>query len=300
MSRPFTPLDLARLPLPDAVEALDYESILAELKADLATRSPELAGVLSLESDPLTKLLEVVAFRELLLRARVNDAVRAVHLATAGGADLDGLAALFGVARLVVAPADPGAVPPVAAEFEADADLRKRAQMALEGFSTAGPAGAYEFHARSADARISDVAVSSINPGEVRIIVLSREGDGTASIELLDRVTNALTDERVRPLCDSVNVLAASIIRFDVIATLAPETGPGVDAIMAMAVEALNDYVARSRLIGRVVRRSGILAALHRPGIEAVTLTSPAADVDPGDAGAAIVDGISLGWEVVP
>jgi hypothetical protein len=58
------------LPVPDVVETLDYEVILAAMKADLAARAPELAAVLALESEPVVKLLEVCAYRELLLRAR--------------------------------------------------------------------------------------------------------------------------------------------------------------------------------------------------------------------------------------
>lgn len=160
MSR-YSAINLAQLPLPDAVETLDFEAIVAAMKADLIARMPGLEAVMQLESDPLNVLVEVCAYRELLIRARANDAVRAVHLATATGADLDNLAALFGVARLTMLPANPATVPPTAAVMEADAALRLRAQMALAGFSTAGPSAAYEFHARSADARVRDAAVDS-------------------------------------------------------------------------------------------------------------------------------------------
>src|SRR5690606_17245852 len=66
-----TAVDLSRLPPPDVVQALDYETILAELQVDLAARLPDFDAFL--ESDPAIKLLEIVAYRELLLRQRVND-----------------------------------------------------------------------------------------------------------------------------------------------------------------------------------------------------------------------------------
>lgn len=75
MSRAYSPIDLSGLPLPEAVEVLDYEAILGELRADLLAQAPELAEALALESEPLVKLLQVAAFRELLTRARVNDSV---------------------------------------------------------------------------------------------------------------------------------------------------------------------------------------------------------------------------------
>ena len=91
--------DLATLPAPQIIEPLDFEQILADLKADILDRAPELAEVLALESDPIVKLLEACAYRELLYRARVNDAARAHLLAFATGGDLDHLAAQYGVTR---------------------------------------------------------------------------------------------------------------------------------------------------------------------------------------------------------
>ena len=93
-------LDTSALPSPAVVELLDFEAIVADIKADLLARYPEAATVLDLESEPLVKLLESFAFRELLFRARVNDAARAHLLAFATGADLDHLGALFGVSRM--------------------------------------------------------------------------------------------------------------------------------------------------------------------------------------------------------
>ncbi|MDO5641497.1 MAG: hypothetical protein Q4G26_03800 [Paracoccus sp. (in: a-proteobacteria)] len=43
-------------------------------------RAPQLGPVLDLESEPLTKLLEVSAYREMVIHARINDAARAVML----------------------------------------------------------------------------------------------------------------------------------------------------------------------------------------------------------------------------
>ncbi|MDD3652313.1 MAG: hypothetical protein PHC73_12625, partial [Immundisolibacter sp.] len=113
-------IDLSRLPPPTVVETYSYEAILAARKQDLidlfpADRQAELAAVLALESEPLTKFLEESSYREVLLRARVNDAARAVMLAYATGADLEHLAAYLGVERL---------------EGETDDRLRTRTQMA--------------------------------------------------------------------------------------------------------------------------------------------------------------------------
>ncbi len=151
---------------------------------------------------PLVKLMESAAYVVLTLRQRVNDASGAVMLAYAGGADLDNLAALFAVERQVVESGNLDAIPPIPPTYEDDARLRRRVQLSLEGHRTAGPVGSYLFWGLSADPRVKDIDVASPNPGEVRITVLSIEGDGTPDQELLETVDAALNHEDVRPLTD--------------------------------------------------------------------------------------------------
>ena len=109
----FTTIDLSTLPPPSVVETLDFEAILAAMLADLQARDPAFTALV--ESDPAYKILEVCAYRELLIRQRVNDAARATMLAYATGADLEQIGALFGVTRLTITEADEEAVPPVPA-----------------------------------------------------------------------------------------------------------------------------------------------------------------------------------------
>ncbi|WP_449649131.1 phage tail tape measure protein [Rahnella aceris] len=206
-------IDLSQLPAPDVVEVLDYEILLAERKATLVSLYPEdqqaaIARTLTLESEPIVKLLEENAYREVILRQRVNEAAQAVMLAYATGADLDNIAATFSVERLTITPADDDSVPAVAAVMESDADLRVRAQQAFEGLSVAGPVGAYEYHGRSADGRVADISVTSPSPACVTISVLAQTGDGTAPDDLLAVVQAALNDENVRPVADRVAPIA--------------------------------------------------------------------------------------------
>ncbi len=109
-SSTYTPIDLSRLPPPQVVEALDYEQILAERKAYMVSLWPaaeqaDIAAKLELESEPLNKLLQENAYRELLLRKRVNEAALATMLAFAEGEDLEHAAARVEVERLVITPA---------------------------------------------------------------------------------------------------------------------------------------------------------------------------------------------------
>src|SRR5205085_7051294 len=172
-------VDLSRLPAPTVVEQLSFETILAEMIADIQARMPEFDA--TVESDPAVKILQVAAYRELLNRQRFNDRARGVMLAYATGSDLDQLAALVGVTRLVIQ--EENAVLGLPQILEPDDALRQRVVLAPESFSVAGPELAYVFHARSAHADVLDASAISPVPGEVIVTVLSRTGDGTASAE---------------------------------------------------------------------------------------------------------------------
>ena len=292
MAGSFTAVDLSQVPAPDVIETVDFEAILAEMLADLQARDPSFTALL--ESDPAYKILQVAAYRETLLRQRINEAGRAVMLAYATGADLDNLAALLGVTRLVLDPGNPDALPPVPPTMESDADFRRRTTLALEGFSTAGPRGAYLFHAISASPSVADAGVDSPAPGVVRVSVLSRNGDGSASSALLSAVTAALNAESVRPLTDTVQVQSAQIVPYQVEATLYFLSGPDSSVVMARAEAAIADHVASLRKVGRDVTLSGIYAALHQPGVQRVELVQPLASIAIGPTQAAVCTSIAL------
>lgn len=287
------PIDLSRLPLPEAVEVLDFETILSVRKALLVALHPELADVLALESEPIVKLLEENSFRELLIRARVNDSVRAVLLPTATGADLENLASLFGVERKIVVDADPAANPPVLAVYEDDAALRRRTQLSLEGLTNAGTVGSYTYHALSADGRVRDVGVTRPAPGHVLVTVLSHEDDGTPSADVLNVVRAVLED--VRPLCDDTSAAGPVFSDFSVTATLVMAAAPGAEVARAAAEAAVRSYLEDAMAVGRVIRRSALIARLHQEGVENVQLITPAADVDPGPTGVARATTVTIG-----
>lgn len=276
-------IDLSALPSPAVVEALDYEVIVAQLSADYQARLAALSAAAEapLESDPAYKVIESGSYRETLVRARINDAALAVQLPTARGDDLTRLAALFGVARQVVTPADPTAIPPTAAVYESDARLRERTQLAPEGYSVAGPAQGYRSHALSADTDVLDAAFDSPSPAVAVVTILSREEgqNGVPTTALLNTVRAALSDENVRPAGDRLTVQGATIVEFSVNAQLAIEQGPDAAVVRAAARAALDAYLASAYRIGQTVRRSLLIAALAVPNVRDVTLNTPAADV---------------------
>lgn len=278
-----TLIDFSKLPPPGIIEPLDYETILADMRANLVSLDPAYTALV--ESDTGIKILEAVAYYVLLLRARINDAARAVMLASATGADLDQLAALFGVARKIITPANADALPPAAAIMEDDADFRARIVLSLSGLSTAGPANAYRYHAlRVADVR--DVSVESPAPGHVVVTVLSRTADGAAPAGTIAAVSKILNDEDVRPLTDKVTVLGAAIRPYEIKALLHTHAGPDPEVVIQSARDRAAAYAADMHRLGNAITLSGLYAALHVTGVQRVDLETPAANIAiaPGEA----------------
>ncbi|WP_288393498.1 baseplate J/gp47 family protein [uncultured Herbaspirillum sp.] len=299
-----SPIDLSLLPAPQVLETLDYETTLANRKAAVLALLPEeqreaAANVLSLESEPATKLLQENAYQELLLRNRVNDAAKAVMLAFAIGPDLDQIGANTNVKRLVLVEADPDASPPVPEVLEGDDAYRLRIQEAPDALSTAGPRNAYEFHARSADGRVLDARAVSPAPCEVVVAVLANSADWQAPTDLLQAVDAALSAEDVRPLGDLVSVVQGQVTDYELEAVVYVEKGP--EASIALNAARANAALMAKPLrpLGYSVYRNAYVAALKVEGVRNVLVKSPAADILCGRTQAARCTGIHITAEVL-
>jgi phage-related baseplate assembly protein len=283
-------IQLNQLPLPDVVERLDYETILAMAERRMVELWP--AYTATVESDPIRKNLQVLAYIVLQERQKKNDDARACFLPTARGKDLDNLAASLGVERLLISPAIPEKG--IEAVYESDDDLLYRCQLAPSGYSTAGPADAYEFLARSASGQVLDAKVTSPTPGTVVVSIMARAGDGIPSPELLQTVTDYITVKTRRLLTDKVIVQPVVIRPFSVSARLAFFAGPDSDVVLSTAKDSLGEYLTESRRIGRNITLSGLYAALKVPGVEDVLDLFPNATLVVSDTEAGFCTAVDI------
>lgn len=257
MSR-FDAIDLARLPAPDVLQVVDFEAELSVLLDAFRTRYPEFSA--ALESEPVLKLAEAVCYRTTLKVAGFNDGARSLLLAHASGTTLEHIAAAMGTARQ---------------DGESDDSLRARAQLAWEALSTAGPEGAYVYHALSADPRVRDVSVTSPVPGTVTVTLLAAEGDGSAPADLVAAVQAYLSAEERRPLTDTVIVQSAEVLPYAVAAVLTIADGPDPEVVRATAADRLAETVADAHRLGGTVAQAVLYAALVVEGVVDVDLVSP-------------------------
>ncbi|MCW4114740.1 baseplate J/gp47 family protein [Aurantimonas sp. MSK8Z-1] len=316
MSR-FVNADLAALGDVPAVEAIEFEAIRTNrLELLMAALTAHGIGfdVDTLESDPAVVVAaEGGGYSETLIRQRINEAVRSLSLATGRGGNLDHIAATYyGIAR------QSETVDGVAI-VEDDERFRARIALAPEAFSTAGPLGAYVFHALELDGRpdLADAWAYSEEDGatytaglhagstayatatpvlapEVLVVVLPTVAYGSSDQALLDRAFAAVTARDVRPLGDKVTVEPAEVVDYAVEMRVTYARGADPAPLIAAARARIATYVAARRKIGLKAEILGIGGGAYVSGIEAVTLTAPAADVGGGPKQAPNCTGISI------
>lgn len=163
------------------------------------------------------------------------------------------------------------------ADIESEDNYRERIHEAPEGFSVAGPRGAYEYFAKSYNQSISDVKVSSPSPGTVDVRVLLESGE-IPTTTFLQGLWEYLSDKKRRPLTDNVNVNAPTIVNYDItfIYYILSDNSAVASTIQANVNQAVQDYIAwQKSKIGRDINPSELISRIIKAGAKRVALTNP-------------------------
>ena len=259
-------INLAGLARPGIIEELDVEQIVSQMRDHLVTLFPDIQHVIDLESEPARKLIEVFAYREVLVRSRVNDTARAQLLAFAGGSDLDHLGAFYGVTRL---------------SGEPDEHMRVRVQQRIKGWANAGGAEHYRYWALTSSERVRDASVWSPSDGVVRIAILASDNGGQADAALIQAVEAVVLRDDVRVLTDTVEIVPATIFVKDVEATIHLHSDTPAEVIDEIRVS-FPAAVEAARGLGWDFMRSWIVSNMHPGGVHRVVLAQPVADTRVG------------------
>lgn len=163
-----------------------------------------------------------------------------------------------------------------------DENYRERIMLVKSTKSTAGAESTYEYYAKSADASIEDVKITSPNPCEIDILVLCKDGK-IPDKEILNKVKTACTAKEVRPLGDRVTVSAVEPVEYDIeLVYYMPvdEENAVVEHVEAEG-GAIDKYIAwQCEKIGRAINpdrlRAEILKSdINLKGAERVEIVSP-------------------------
>lgn len=176
------------------------------------------------------------------------------------------------------------------AERETDSAFYERMRESMESFSTAGPSGAYIYHAKTASPLVADVAALSPTPGVADIRVLLRDGE-LPTEEVLQEVQAQLSADKVRPLCDFVQVSAPDTVPLNIDATYyIPKPSQNSAAVITADVEkAVQDYIRwQTEKMGRDINPSVLVSYMMKTGIKRVEVRQPAYTVVPESEVAAL------------
>ncbi|WP_415818444.1 baseplate J/gp47 family protein [Mesobacillus thioparans] len=165
------------------------------------------------------------------------------------------------------------------ADWEDDESYAERIRQSNERYSTAGPSGAYEYFAKSANQLISDVRVDSPSDGVIEIRPLL-EGGELPTESIIDQVRLACSSRTVRPLTDNVIVLPPETVSYDLDVVYHVERINEVllNSIHAKVSEAINDYInwQKSKL-GRGIDAGELISRIKAAGASRVDVFSPVA-----------------------
>jgi len=160
-----------------------------------------------------------------------------------------------------------------------DERFRQRIHEAPEKFSTAGPEGAYIYHTKTASSLICDVSVKSYDESPEKIYVRPLlEGGVIPGTEILNAVTAALNDKKVRPLTDRVYVKAPETVSFDVAVKyyVSQENKAYLTTIQTAVEAAVAKWVIWQKAkLGRDINPSQLTAMMITAGAFRVEVMSP-------------------------
>lgn len=281
-------IDLSRLPLPAAIELLDYEALfdafadrfLARWNAARAADPtlPEF-DVAPLQTNVPAIVGQAWSELRLLDRQRVNDAVAAVLAPFAQGADLDAVSAGANVARLVVVPADPDAG--TAAVMESDASLLLRYLLSFDRPAAGSVDGllhaAWTAWPLMGDARVNGFHVHH-RRGDTDLVIIGPAGRLPTEGEA-DQVRAAVYAADVRPEAIGVAVIIAERVEYAVNLVIEIPNGPDANLIVADATARVRAAADARTVIGGEVPVGLLAGAAYGANVIRVRDLAPVAMV---------------------
>ncbi|MBU2707548.1 baseplate J/gp47 family protein [Zooshikella marina] len=274
------PINLSKIPFPKAVSEKASQELYNIIKADFEHISSFLYRNYYIDGKVTKALLATIAKREEMLHKLINQSAHHILLPTAHGYALDHVAELFDVKRRVEKTdnnKDEDISENLTLHQESDEELRVRASLSFDRLSGAGTKNSYVFHGLSSDPKVKEVSAISNKPGYVDVYVLSKEGDGSATDELIDSVRTYLRGHEKIPLTDNVSVNKAEIISYSINLNVVIDRQMQnlKDQIKLKIKSNLLDYIAIHHRMGVNINLSSIIKSVYVNGVTNIELIEP-------------------------
>ncbi len=168
-------------------------------------------------------------------------------------------------------------------DIETDDQLRERIRLAPSQFSSAGSRQAYLFHAKSANTLIKDVSITSPVPGTVLIVPLTDEEETSQTV--IEDIYSVCSDEKVRPLTDTVIVAASVGVSYSIEVSLTLYENAQISEVQPEIESALKQYAQAKRdTLGQDIIRSHISQVCRRSSVYDVEIVQPLQNIIIDDA----------------
>lgn len=274
-------IDKYRLSSPVLARELDYETLrlqaMAQLRelwaqSDLLREIAPDFDAWMIETPLESVMVRLAAFRDVLFVAEMNDWARVVTLAHfAFGSDLDVHAEREGLTRF---------------DGESDTLLLERILLERKAKNAYGTDPWYMRHARNADARVREVAVTGNGRRKVEIAILANDNDGVPSDDLLEKLQGILGTAPVARNNDIVTVVPAILTATDIEADYWLDEDAPRDLLDEIEETVADRWNSGNRL-GRDLTKSWYCGQLHIEGVYKIESLTPD-QIVPGNRGIAI------------
>jgi len=220
-------------------------------------------------------------------------------------------------------------------DTEDDEAYRARIQLLPESFSVAGPDGAYEFWARTANPGISDTRVwmpdldmedfgkflepwgitnplefynalfnyyreSGTGPGNVNIAVLMKDGE-LPSAEIKEQVLETVSDKKVRPLTDFVHIKDPEPVKYDIAVRywIRNDDATKAQSIIDSVESVVQRFISwQKNVLGRDINPSFLYQLIMECGVKRVIIENPVfTKLEPWQVGILSADPIQVIYE---
>ncbi|MBU2707547.1 baseplate J/gp47 family protein [Zooshikella marina] len=253
------------------LKSIDYEDILDDIEHCLQHYLPDVSVKELPESDPIKKLVEIIAYHELYMQQKIRESIKNCWISQAYGHHLKRLAQLYGLEDK---------------KDETDDDLKARIKQVFNEHNTAGSIEAYRMHALSLNKdckQIKNVNVGKHAEGIVDVRLLLEKDDGllteseflTSEMgDILEKVREHLYREDIRPLTDCIAVNRFEPVYYSIKADVYISLDSiGIKEITNNILVALKEYIVKQYDFDKKIYKNAIIAALHQQGVSDVKLS---------------------------
>lgn len=304
---------------PDLLKTEPFEKIRAEALNDVflpyltekvgAQQAAEIVRGLESPNEVSALLLDCMVLYKQKQDRKNNYKVKQLFSETATDPQMiETLVKRYSIERQVIEPADDTVFPVKPAVMESNESLLLRYSLAPYGLATTGTRTGYKFHAltigerplisvelesenvvlvrhefttthgieRPKDARARMIKPNS---GAVEVRILSHDGNGTASTELIQSVLQYVNRDDIAQETDTVTVRSGDVLSYEIKVEAKEVSKPNQLVNRVELDKALREYAAAQHKLGGTIERSRLIQILHNHNAESPKVIKPEIDL---------------------